>query len=45
MVTTAPAKILVGISVDPDDSMELLSWAIRVLAHPNDDIVALHVLG
>ncbi|XVE71765.1 hypothetical protein DITRI_Ditri10aG0178100 [Diplodiscus trichospermus] len=45
MVTSAPAaKILIGISLDPDDSKELLSWAIRVLAHPNDDIVALHVL-
>ncbi|XVE80036.1 hypothetical protein DITRI_Ditri14bG0106600 [Diplodiscus trichospermus] len=44
MVTVAPAKILVGISLDPDDSKELLSWAIGVLAHPNDDIVALHVL-
>ncbi|XVF70091.1 hypothetical protein PTKIN_Ptkin11bG0134300 [Pterospermum kingtungense] len=44
MMTAAPAKILIGISVDPDDSKELLSWAIRVLAHPNDEIVALHVL-
>ncbi|OMO69296.1 hypothetical protein CCACVL1_19563 [Corchorus capsularis] len=44
MVTSTPAKILIGISLDPDESKELLSWAIRVLAHPNDDIVALHVL-
>ncbi|XWS70913.1 hypothetical protein CRYUN_Cryun03dG0091300 [Craigia yunnanensis] len=44
MVTSAPAKILIGISLDPVNSKELLSWAIRVLAHPNDDIVALHVL-
>lgn len=46
MVTSStPAKILIGISLNPDDSKELLSWAIRVLANPNDDIVALHVLG
>ncbi|EOY31720.1 LRR receptor-like serine/threonine-protein kinase [Theobroma cacao] len=45
MVTSAPAKILIGIPLDPDVSKELLSWAIRVIAHPNDDIVALHVLG
>ncbi|MBA0795873.1 hypothetical protein Gohar_006704 [Gossypium harknessii] len=44
MATSAPAKILVGISLDPDDSKEVLSWAIRVLTHPNDEVVALHVL-
>ncbi|MBA0726508.1 hypothetical protein Golax_002332 [Gossypium laxum] len=44
MVTSNPAKILIGISLNPDDSKELLSWAIRVLARPNDDIIALHVL-
>ncbi|RDX58497.1 putative receptor-like serine/threonine-protein kinase, partial [Mucuna pruriens] len=44
MVLPSPAKILVGLSLDPDDSKELLSWAIRVLANPNDTIVAVHVL-
>ncbi|KAA3470828.1 putative receptor-like serine/threonine-protein kinase isoform X2 [Gossypium australe] len=44
MATSAPVKILVGISLDPDDSKEVLSWAIRVLTHPNDEVVALHVL-
>ncbi|MBA0750712.1 hypothetical protein Gogos_002103 [Gossypium gossypioides] len=44
MVTSNPAKILIGISLNPDDGKELLSWAIRVLARPNDDIIALHVL-
>ncbi|TYJ22010.1 hypothetical protein E1A91_A08G100700v1 [Gossypium mustelinum] len=44
MATSAPAKILVGISLDPDESKEVLSWAIRVLTHPNDEVVALHVL-
>ena len=40
----SPAKILIGLSLDPEDSKELLSWAIRVLANPNDTIVAVHVL-
>ncbi|KAG4970077.1 hypothetical protein JHK84_036177 [Glycine max] len=44
MVLPCPAQILVGLSLDPDDSKELLSWAIRVLANPNDTIVAVHVL-
>ncbi|KAK7265306.1 hypothetical protein RJT34_32924 [Clitoria ternatea] len=44
MVLPSPAKILVGLSLDPDDSKELLSWAIRVLANPNDTLVAVHVL-
>ncbi|KAK7388467.1 hypothetical protein VNO78_23283 [Psophocarpus tetragonolobus] len=44
MVLPSPAKILVGLSLDPDDSKEILSWAIRVLANPNDTIVAVHVL-
>ncbi|KAG4942586.1 hypothetical protein JHK85_047232 [Glycine max] len=44
MVLPSPAKILVGLSLDPDDNKELLSWAIRVLANPNDTIVAVHVL-
>lgn len=45
MVTSSPAKILVGISLDPDESKELLSWAITVLARPKDNIIATHVLG
>ncbi|KAJ7955745.1 Receptor-like kinase [Quillaja saponaria] len=44
MVLSAPATILIGLSLDPEDSKEVLSWAIRVLAHPNDTIVAVHVL-
>ncbi|XP_057415860.1 probable receptor-like serine/threonine-protein kinase At5g57670 isoform X2 [Lotus japonicus] len=44
MVLHSPAKILIGLSLDQDDSKELLSWAIRVLANPNDTIVAVHVL-
>lgn len=41
----APARILIGISLDSDNSKELLSWAIRILTRPDDTIVALHVLG
>ncbi|XP_057998607.1 probable receptor-like serine/threonine-protein kinase At5g57670 isoform X2 [Hevea brasiliensis] len=41
---SAPAKILMAIPLDPDDSKELLSWAISVLARPNDDIVAIHII-
>ncbi|GMP36320.1 hypothetical protein CsSME_00008487 [Camellia sinensis var. sinensis] len=44
MALVAPAKILIGISLNQDDSKELLSWAINTLAHPNDTVVALHVL-
>ncbi|XP_052198694.1 probable receptor-like serine/threonine-protein kinase At5g57670 [Diospyros lotus] len=44
MTTTAPAKILIGISLNSDESKELLSWGIRILAHPNDTVIALHVL-
>ncbi|XP_057727034.1 probable receptor-like serine/threonine-protein kinase At5g57670 [Arachis stenosperma] len=44
MVLAYPSKVLVGLSLDSDDSKELLSWAIRVLANPNDSIVAVHVL-
>ncbi|KAF5936562.1 hypothetical protein HYC85_024068 [Camellia sinensis] len=40
----SPAKILIGISLNPDDSKELVAWAIRIVAHPNDTLVALHVL-
>ncbi|XP_060171598.1 probable receptor-like serine/threonine-protein kinase At5g57670 isoform X1 [Lycium barbarum] len=39
-----PSKILVGISLDVEESKELLSWAIRVLANPNDTIIALHIV-
>jgi hypothetical protein len=45
MIPPAPSKILIGISLDPDHSIELLSWATRVLAQSNDTIVAIHVLG
>ncbi|KAA8522783.1 hypothetical protein F0562_009206 [Nyssa sinensis] len=44
MTPSAPAKILIGIPLDPDDSKELLSWAIRILARPNDTLVASHIL-
>ncbi|XP_027072379.1 probable receptor-like serine/threonine-protein kinase At5g57670 [Coffea eugenioides] len=37
-------KILVGISLDAQESRELLYWAITFLAQPNDTVVALHVL-
>ncbi|KAI3446666.1 hypothetical protein Pfo_003331 [Paulownia fortunei] len=45
MIPSLPAKILIGISLDADESKELLCWAIRVLAHPGDTVVALHVIG
>lgn len=45
MSSSSHAKILIGISLDPDESKELLSWVITVLAHPNDQIVAVHILG
>ncbi|PNY17458.1 putative receptor-like serine threonine-protein kinase, partial [Trifolium pratense] len=44
MEVTSSSRILIGLSLDPNDSKELLSWAIRVLANPNDTIVAVHVL-
>ncbi|KAH7545231.1 hypothetical protein FEM48_Zijuj01G0071700 [Ziziphus jujuba var. spinosa] len=44
MATSSTARILIGISLDPDESKELLSWAITVLAHPNDNIIATHIL-
>ncbi|KAI4344374.1 hypothetical protein L6164_011608 [Bauhinia variegata] len=44
MLSSAPSKILIGLSLDIDDSKELLSWAISVLARPNDTIVAVNVL-
>ncbi|KAK4374514.1 hypothetical protein RND71_005191 [Anisodus tanguticus] len=42
--STKPLKILVGISLDVEESKELVSWAIRVLANPNDTIIALHIV-
>ncbi|KAJ9550861.1 hypothetical protein OSB04_014906 [Centaurea solstitialis] len=44
MIQSAPSKILIGISLDQEESMELLSSAICNLARPNDTVVALHVL-
>ncbi|RHN64790.1 putative protein kinase RLK-Pelle-RLCK-VI family [Medicago truncatula] len=46
MELPSSSTILIGLSLDPNDSKELLSWAwaIRVLANPNDTIVAVHVL-
>ncbi|XP_022929715.1 probable receptor-like serine/threonine-protein kinase At5g57670 [Cucurbita moschata] len=42
---SSPLNILVGIpSDDVDQGKELLSWAITVLAHQHDCIVATHVL-
>ncbi|MCE2054943.1 hypothetical protein HAX54_041693, partial [Datura stramonium] len=38
------SKILVGVSLDVEESKELISWAIRVLANPNDTIIALHIV-
>lgn len=45
MIPPVPTKILVGISLNAEESKELLFWAINVLAQPNDTVVALHVLG
>ncbi|KAK4337570.1 hypothetical protein RND71_042057 [Anisodus tanguticus] len=39
-----PSKILVGISLDVEESKELIYWAIRVLANPSDTIIALHIV-
>ncbi|GMY35439.1 probable receptor-like serine/threonine-protein kinase At5g57670 [Fagus crenata] len=44
MIPSAPSKILIGLSLNPDDSKEALSWAINVVARPNDSIVAIHIL-
>lgn len=44
-ITNKPSKILVGISLDVEESKELISWAIRVLAKPNDTIIAQHIVG
>lgn len=45
MIPPVPTKILVGISLNAEESKELLFWAINVLAQPNDTVVALHILG
>ncbi|KNA04501.1 hypothetical protein SOVF_199120, partial [Spinacia oleracea] len=42
--STAPARIIVATSLEVDDVKDLLSWAINILSHPNDTIIALHVL-
>ncbi|KAK1366838.1 Concanavalin A-like lectin/glucanase, subgroup [Heracleum sosnowskyi] len=44
MIPSSPTKVVVGIPLDVEDSEELLSWAIEHLAHPNDTVIALHVL-
>lgn len=43
--STAPATIVVATPLEVDDVKELLSWAITILSHPNDTIIALHVIG
>lgn len=45
MIEPVATKILIGITLDQEQSMDLLSSAICNLARPNDTIVALHVLG
>ncbi|KAH6819267.1 Protein kinase superfamily protein [Perilla frutescens var. frutescens] len=45
MISPLPCKILIGIPLDADVSVELLCWAIRVLARPGDSVIALHVIG
>ncbi|KAL2928944.1 hypothetical protein RDABS01_034355 [Bienertia sinuspersici] len=42
--STAPATIVVATSLEVDHAKELLSWAINILSHPNDTIIALHIL-
>lgn len=39
------SRILVGVPNNSRGCSELLSWAIRVVARPNDSVVAVHVLG
>lgn len=39
------SRILVGVPNNSRGCSELLSWAIRVVAKPNDSVVAVHVLG
>ncbi|XP_021755894.1 probable receptor-like serine/threonine-protein kinase At5g57670 [Chenopodium quinoa] len=42
--STAPATVIVATSLEFDDAKDLLSWAINILSHPNDTIIALHVI-
>ncbi|XP_057767258.1 probable receptor-like serine/threonine-protein kinase At5g57670 [Salvia miltiorrhiza] len=44
-ISSSPCKILVGIPLDANVSVELLAWAIRVLARPGDSLTALHIIG
>ncbi|KFK27308.1 hypothetical protein AALP_AA8G365600 [Arabis alpina] len=37
-------KILVAFTMDRDESQNVLSWAVNVLAKPSDTIVALHLI-
>ncbi|KAL5229481.1 hypothetical protein ABZP36_028257 [Zizania latifolia] len=39
------SRILVGVPNNSRGCSELLSWAIGVVARPNDSVVAVHVLG
>lgn len=45
MIESVPSKILIGITLDQEQSMELLSSVISNLAQPNDTVIALHILG
>ncbi|GLJ29461.1 hypothetical protein SUGI_0580750 [Cryptomeria japonica] len=42
--TPTTALVVVGISLQEEESKELLSWAMSVAACPGDTLVALHVL-
>ncbi|KAK1429901.1 hypothetical protein QVD17_12229 [Tagetes erecta] len=44
MIKSAPCKVLIGISLDQEQSMELLSCAICNIARPSDTVVAMHIL-
>ena len=45
MIPSSASKILIGIPLDANVSVDLLGWAIRVIARPGDSIIALHVIG
>lgn len=45
LISSSPSKILIGIPLDANVSVELLSWAIRVLANRGDSIIAMHIIG
>lgn len=45
MISSSASKILIGIPLDANVSVDLLGWAIRVIARPGDSIIALHVIG